>query len=51
MLILNHFADDASLFSVVDDIDESASKLNNDLIRIQEWIINGKCLLILTELN
>ena len=23
--------------SVVDDIDESASQLNNDLIRIQEW--------------
>ena len=31
------FTDDTSLFSVVDDIDESASKLNNDLIRIQEW--------------
>ena len=31
------FADDASLFRLVDDIDESASKLNNDLIRLQEW--------------
>ena len=31
------FADDTLLFSVVDDIDESASKLNNDLIRMQEW--------------
>ena len=31
------FAHDTQLFSVVDDIDESASKLNNDLTRIQEW--------------
>ena len=31
------FTDDASLFSVVGDIDESVSKLINDLIRIQEW--------------
>ena len=30
------FADDTSLFSVVDEINEYASKLNNDLIRIQE---------------
>ena len=32
------FADDTSLFSVVDDIDESAYRSNNDLIRIQEWV-------------
>ena len=31
------FADDASLFSVTDDIDKSASKLNDDAIKIQEW--------------
>ena len=30
------FADDTSLFSVVDEINENASKLNNNLIRIQE---------------
>ena len=36
------FADDTSLFSVVDDIDESSSKLNNDLIRIQEWAYKWK---------
>ena len=34
------FADDTLLFSVVDDIDESASKLNND--RIQEWVYQWK---------
>ena len=26
-----------SLFSVVDNIDESTSKLNKNLIRIQDW--------------
>ena len=31
------FADNASLFSVVDKADESASKLNCNLIRIQDW--------------
>ena len=36
------FADDTSLFSVADDIDESASKLRNDLIRIQEWAYQWK---------
>lgn len=36
------FADDTSLFSVVDDIDEFASKLNSDLIRIQEWSYQTK---------
>ena len=39
---LKLFADDTSLFSVVDDIDEFASKLNNDLIRIQEWSFQTK---------
>ena len=36
------FADYTSQFSVVDDINESASKLNNDLIMIQEWIYQWK---------
>ena len=36
------FAEDTLLFSVVDDIGESASKLNNDLIRIQEWAYQWK---------
>ena len=39
---LKLFADDTSLFSVVDDIDEFASKLNSDLIRIQEWSYQTK---------
>ena len=30
------FAGDTSLFLVIDDIDEFASKLNNDQIRIQD---------------
>ena len=34
---IKNFADDTSLFLVVDDIVESAFKLNNALIRIQEW--------------
>ena len=44
------FADDASLFIVVDEIDESASKLSNDLIRIQDWA-DGSQFLTLTEQN
>ena len=31
-----------SLFSLVDDRDESASKLSNNLIRIQDWIYKWK---------
>lgn len=34
---VKRFADNTSLFPVVDDINECASTLNNDLIRIQEW--------------
>ena len=34
---LKFFADDKTLFSVTDNTDESAYKLNNDLIRIQDW--------------
>ena len=36
------FADDTSLFSVADDIDESASKLKNDLMRIPKWAYQWK---------
>ena len=31
------FAGDTLFFSVIDDIDEFASKLSNDQIRIQDW--------------
>ena len=43
-LTLKLFADDTSLFPVVDDIGESASKLNNDLIslRMQELAYQWK---------
>ena len=36
------FADDTSLFSVADNIDESASKLKNDLMRIPKWAYQWK---------
>ena len=36
------FADDTSLFSVVRDINTSASHLNNDLIRIRHWAFQYK---------
>ena len=45
------FANDTSLFSVVDGIDYSASNLINDLAGYRNWLSNGKCLLILTKLS
>ena len=36
------FADNMSLFPVVDDIDEPTSKLNNDPIRIHDWVYKKK---------
>ena len=39
MLTLNYLP---MISSVVNDIDKSASKLNNDLIRIQEWAYQCK---------
>lgn len=36
------FDDDTSLFLVVDEVDESASKLSNDLIRIHDWAYQWK---------
>ena len=38
------FADDASLFTIVKDINESASILNNDLLLISKWAFNWKML-------
>ena len=36
------FADDTSLFSVIHDVDASSTTLNNDLVKIQEWVYNWK---------
>ena len=36
------FADDTSFFSVIHDVDASSAKLNNDLVKIQEWVNNWK---------
>ena len=41
------FADDTSIFSVVDDVNGSVMQLNNDLLQISTWAIRGKCLSIL----
>ena len=38
------FADDASFFTIVKDINESASILNNDLLVISKWSFNWKTL-------
>ena len=38
------FADDTSLFTIVKDINESASILNNDLLLISKWAYNWKML-------
>ena len=37
------FTDDTSLFSVVNNASISASKLNNDLLKIWDWALNWKC--------
>ena len=36
------FADDTSLFSVIDDVDTSANELNNDLYQINKWALQWK---------
>ena len=36
------FADDTSLFSVVDSIDESANQMNMDLEKISLWVYQWK---------
>ena len=38
------FADDTSFFTIVKDINESASILNNDLLLISTWAFNWKML-------
>ena len=38
------FADDTSLFTIIKDINESASILNNDLLLISKWAFNWKML-------
>ena len=36
------FADDASLFSVIHDVDASSNELNNDLYQINKWAFQWK---------
>ena len=36
------FADDASLSSLIDDVDTSANELNNDLHQINKWTFQWK---------
>ena len=36
------FADDISLFSVVNNASVPASRLNNDLVKIRDWAFNWK---------
>ena len=40
--MLNLFADDTSLFSVVNNANFSAFRVNNDLVKIQDWAFNWK---------
>ena len=42
------FVDDTSLYSKIDDKDTSNIDINNDLVKIRDGLINGKCHLILT---
>ena len=45
------FADGTSLFSVVNNVNVSAFKLNNDLVKIRDWIFNWKYRLAQILLN
>ena len=38
------FPGDTSLFSVLNNANVSASRLNNDLVKIQDWALNWKIL-------
>ena len=40
------FADGTSLLSVVNNVNVSAFKLNNDLVKIRDWIFSWKCRLV-----
>ena len=39
---VNFFADDASLFSIVNCVNTSASTRNNDLLKLQDWAYQWK---------
>ena len=43
--------DDTSLLSLVNSASVSASRLNNDLVKIQDWAFNGNCRLTQILLN
>ena len=43
------FADDTSLFSVVNNINEPANQMNMDLEMISLWAYSGRCLSTLTS--
>ena len=45
------FADDTSLYSIVNCVNTSASTLNSDLLKMQEWHTNGKYQSIHIERN
>ena len=36
------FADDASLFSVIHDVNTSAKELNDDLKKVNDWVFQWK---------
>ena len=42
LLEVKLFADDTSLFSVVNNASVSASSLNNDWVKIGDWAFNWK---------
>jgi len=48
---VNLFADDTSLFMVVENPIITADILNDDLQKINAWLINGLLLLIKPKLN
>ena len=43
--IVKLFADDTSLFSIVQNKNNSSSQVNNDLDKISDWAYTWKCLL------
>ena len=45
------FADDTSLFTVVQDSDSAANDMNHVLELIRQWHMNGGCRLILIHKN
>ena len=45
------FADDTSLYLSVDEPNETADSLNNDLTKIHDWATNGWLLSMLKKRN